>query len=100
MSQISDNELKEIYAFSIQLATDAGNMLLDGVERRCSGGETDEMEEKMNAVDIVTKMDNGLFVFYFCCFNGNLGRMVCGNVEGSRRVLLTFWGGIRCGGFY
>lgn len=63
---ISSKELGQIYTFAIQLGKDAGQMLLDGVEKRCEdggGGTADEQVEKMNAVDIVTKMDNGLYHF-------------------------------------
>lgn len=62
---ISPKDLDQIYAFAIQLGKDAGQMLLDGVEKRCGDGggglEADEHVEKMNAVDIVTKMDNGVY---------------------------------------
>ena len=71
---ISDADLSEIYAFAIQLGKDAGLILLDAVQRRrrdAADGEnqnqnqddaTEEapvMEEKLNAVDIVTKTDTG-----------------------------------------
>ena len=53
---MSDAELKEIYDFALDLGRRAGKILLDGVEKRTgemSGRDVGEMEEKMNAVDIV-----------------------------------------------
>ncbi|KAF7893836.1 hypothetical protein EAF00_007350 [Botryotinia globosa] len=55
--KISDAELQEIYAFALDLGMRAGKMLMDGVEKRCEGGEGGKEEEKMNAVDIVTQTD-------------------------------------------
>jgi myo-inositol-1(or 4)-monophosphatase len=61
MSDISSSELNEIYQFAIQIGKDAGQILLDGLERRRSGKETqDDPVEKLNAVDIVTQTDNGM----------------------------------------
>jgi myo-inositol-1(or 4)-monophosphatase len=54
---ISDTELKEIYDFALALGRRAGKILLDGVEKRTgemSGRDVGVMEEKMNAVDIVS----------------------------------------------
>ncbi len=69
---ISDADLSEIYAFAIQLGKDAGVILLDTVQKRrrdAADGENQRqndategvlvMEEKLNAVDIVTKTDTG-----------------------------------------
>jgi myo-inositol-1(or 4)-monophosphatase len=69
---ISDADLGEIYAFAIQLGKDAGVILLDTVQKRrrdtVDGENQDQndatveapvMEEKLNAVDIVTKTDTG-----------------------------------------
>lgn len=69
---ISDADLSEIYAFAIQLGKDAGAILLDTVQKRrrdTADGENQDqndaaveapvMEEKLNAVDIVTKTDTG-----------------------------------------
>ena len=62
---ISGEELKEIYYFAIHLAKDAGQILLEGIEERRDGGlrgefdtDVDDVTEKENAVDIVTKTDN------------------------------------------
>ena len=55
---MSDAELKEIYAFALDLGRKAGKILLDGVEKRTgemTGRDTGLMEEKMNAVDIVRR---------------------------------------------
>lgn len=60
MTQISDQETGEIYAFAIQLAKDAGALLMDRATDRMQGGHSDlPAEEKENAVDIVTKADEG-----------------------------------------
>ncbi|KAK6376476.1 hypothetical protein LTS17_007071 [Exophiala oligosperma] len=76
---ISDVELSEIYSFAIQLAKNAGTILLDSLQQRRQDefddndndkNETQDstnstnvpeeliMEEKLNSVDIVTKTDN------------------------------------------
>jgi myo-inositol-1(or 4)-monophosphatase len=56
--------LKEIYDFAVQLAKDAGRMLMDGVEVRCGNDSTagvqQEQVEKDSSVDIVTQTDEGL----------------------------------------
>lgn len=68
---ISDAELTEIYAFAIQLGRDAGAMLLESLQKRrqdevsdvdegLTQGEEAVLEEKMNAVDIVTETDRGV----------------------------------------
>lgn len=61
-SQISKEDLKEFYTFALDLGRKAGKILLDGIEKRTGeasgrdvGGQ--KMEEKMNAVDIVTQTD-------------------------------------------
>lgn len=68
-AEIPESELSEIYAFAIQLGKDAGAILLDSLHQRrrdSVDGESQAiaeelvMEEKMNAVDIVTKTDNGM----------------------------------------
>lgn len=67
--QISDEQISEIYPFAVQLGKDAGAILLKRLsERRRDAADDDGgqealeelvMEEKLNAVDIVTKTDNG-----------------------------------------
>jgi len=62
---LSDAELKEIYTFALDLGRKAGRILLDGVDKRTgdqAGRETGEQVEKMNAVDIVTQTDLGMFL--------------------------------------
>ena len=59
--EISDAELQEIYLFALDLGRRAGQILLDGVEKR-TGEEQHKQEEqveKINAVDIVTQTDLG-----------------------------------------
>lgn len=65
MSDISDQELGEIYAFAVQLGKDAGKMLMDAARSRFSEGESREQAytEKDNAVDLVTKTDEGITPF-------------------------------------
>lgn len=69
-SDIADAELSEIYSFAIRLGRQAGAILQDSLMSRRSDGlashdgdsqvpEELVMEEKLNAVDIVTKTDNG-----------------------------------------
>lgn len=57
----SQDDLDEIYAFSIDLGRKAGKMLMERVEQRISGanGSSNAFEEKENAVDIVTQTDEG-----------------------------------------
>ena len=60
MHHIPQNELEQVYDFAVQLGEDAGKILLDGiVTRRLIGDNDDDAVEKLNAVDIVTKTDNG-----------------------------------------
>ena len=55
---LTDSDLSPIYEFAIQLGKDAGRMLLDALyQRRDTSTISDVPEEKMNAVDIVTKTD-------------------------------------------
>lgn len=86
---ISDVELSEIYSFAIQLAKNAGTILLDSLQQRRQDefddndndkNETQDstnstnvpeeliMEEKLNSVDIVTKTDNGMYTSFFLVF--------------------------------
>jgi myo-inositol-1(or 4)-monophosphatase len=58
----TDEELKEIYSFALDLGRRAGKILIEGVEKRMGaegGREEKKAEEKMNAVDIVTQTDLG-----------------------------------------
>lgn len=61
MSNLGNDGLIDTYKFAIQLGKDAGKILLDGLEKRRLGDRSDALElvEKMNAVDIVTQIDNG-----------------------------------------
>jgi myo-inositol-1(or 4)-monophosphatase len=65
---MSKEELKEVYDFALRLGRDAGEILIEGVEKRTgeqSGREdVGEMAEKMNAVDIVTQTDLGIFPLF------------------------------------
>lgn len=72
--EISDSQLEEIYQFAIDLGKKAGAKLMDGIHARI-GGTISEIssnvasnanmtsnlafEEKDNAVDIVTQVDEG-----------------------------------------
>lgn len=56
--EILDQELEQIYSFSLQLGKDAGAMLMQALYSRRQGlGAHEDPEEKLNAVDIVTKTD-------------------------------------------
>lgn len=59
---MSDEELKELYSFALDLGRRAGKILRDGVDMRCgdSAGRTEiQQEQKVNSVDIVTQTDLG-----------------------------------------
>lgn len=58
---ISETELDEIHAFAVQLAKDAGKMLLEAVDARsCKTGGAGHVE-KESAVDLVTQTDEGQY---------------------------------------
>lgn len=69
VTDLSREELDEIYAFAVELGKKAGQMLMDAAKLRMGGeeGETaiegKELEtvEKMNAVDLVTETDEGAY---------------------------------------
>lgn len=67
MTQISGQELDEIYAFAVDLGKRAGRLLLDGVNRRIDGSQEQAFVEKDNAVDIVTKTDEGIYQSLLFC---------------------------------
>jgi myo-inositol-1(or 4)-monophosphatase len=73
-TEITDSELEEIYQFAIDLGKKAGAKLMDGIHARIGGTISDissndtgnanttsnlAFEEKDNAVDIVTQVDEG-----------------------------------------
>ena len=59
MPQSEGINLDEVYAFALELGKDAGKLLDDAWRARCNGdGQIDQIE-KSNAVDIVTKTDEG-----------------------------------------
>jgi len=61
---LAPETLREIYTFALSLARGAGDILLAGVEKRtgdAGGRDEGPLEEKMNAVDIVTQTDIGRF---------------------------------------
>jgi myo-inositol-1(or 4)-monophosphatase len=63
MSDISREDLGEIYAFAVQLGKDAGRMLMDTAQMRMGkggAGERTEHVQKENAVDLVTETDEGV----------------------------------------
>lgn len=69
-TRFTPEHLKEIYDFAVQLAKDAGKMLMDGVEARCGddttpGAVAQVQVEKDSSVDIVTQTDEGLSSQHF-----------------------------------
>ncbi|VUC31821.1 unnamed protein product [Clonostachys rosea] len=65
-TEISAEQLDEIYAFAIQLGKDAGKMLMDAAALRIGsapGQGQQAFEDKDNAVDIVTKTDTDVEAF-------------------------------------
>ncbi|KAJ2967778.1 hypothetical protein NUW58_g10368 [Xylaria curta] len=65
MSEISVQELGEIYDFAVRLGKDAGNLLMDLAKARWGDKGRGEqlVSEKENAVDIVTKADEDVEAF-------------------------------------
>lgn len=63
--EMSQAELKEIYEFACELAARAGDILLDGVDKRAGAveGRAQGQVDKMNAVDIVTETDLAVEAF-------------------------------------
>lgn len=57
----SEYPLDEVYAFAVDLAKKAGQLLLDAANQRIQTSSTTATEhvEKENSVDIVTQTDNG-----------------------------------------
>jgi len=67
MSEISREDLDEIYVFAIELGKRAGQMLKDAAQLRMDGSSRtkaqDEHVQKMNAVDLVTETDEDVESF-------------------------------------
>lgn len=59
MAVSSDVDLDEVYDFAVQLGKDAGSMLSKGAQDRIGNNVRATHLEKENAVDIVTKTDEG-----------------------------------------
>jgi hypothetical protein len=59
MKSLGQKELDDIYAFAVALGKEAGTILMNGVKLRMDGGAPEQVVEKENAVDIVTKTDEG-----------------------------------------
>lgn len=62
---LSSEELKEIYDFTIDLAHQAGDILLEGVDKRCGSeaGRDQGQVDKDSSVDIVTETDLAVEAF-------------------------------------
>lgn len=67
MSDLSREELDELYAFAVELGKQAGQMLKDAAQLRMDGGTRakaqDEHVQKLNAVDLVTETDEDVEAF-------------------------------------
>ena len=67
MSDISQDELSEIYAFAVQLGKDAGQMLMQAARLRTDDTRASQKQEehaqKANAVDLVTETDENIEAF-------------------------------------
>ncbi|KAF9869684.1 inositol monophosphatase [Colletotrichum karsti] len=63
MADISDNELREIYDFAVQLGKEAGALLMTAARSRFNGGDSQVFTEKDNSVDLVTKTDTEVEAF-------------------------------------
>lgn len=53
--ELSANDLQHILHFTVQLAREAGDLMLKGSKEIQSAGSS--VDEKLNAVDLVTKWD-------------------------------------------
>jgi myo-inositol-1(or 4)-monophosphatase len=71
LSTLTDSELGDVYAFAVQLGKDAGKLLLDAATSRFGGGGQQVFTEKDNAVDIVTKTDEGEWKLLLRMLGGN-----------------------------
>lgn len=56
MSPLSETQLKELLAFTIELAHKAGTLILEGSEAIAKASASD-INEKKNSVDLVTEYD-------------------------------------------
>ncbi|BGP15665.1 hypothetical protein JCM10213_006165 [Rhodosporidiobolus nylandii] len=54
---------EEIYAFAVQLAKDAGAMILEGSSKRTASAADSGLETKKNSVDLVTETDQAVEAF-------------------------------------
>ncbi|EPE02467.1 inositol monophosphatase [Ophiostoma piceae UAMH 11346] len=65
MAQLSEEELSGIYDFTVQLAKDAGRLLLDGAKSRMGDDGMPSLDtvEKDSSVDVVTKIDEDVEAF-------------------------------------
>ncbi|KIW08184.1 uncharacterized protein PV09_01115 [Verruconis gallopava] len=63
MVSVTDEELKSIYAFAVQLGKDAGTLLQTAAQARMAGKTRSKSVEKANAVDIVTETDEDVEAF-------------------------------------
>lgn len=54
---LSETDLKEILAFTSDLARKAGDLILQGSEAIANLGSGDGVDEKKNSVDLVTEFD-------------------------------------------
>ena len=52
-------DLDEVYQFAVQLAKEAGSLLLNAAQHRYGNGLRANHLEKENAVDLVTQTDEG-----------------------------------------
>lgn len=62
--EFTQEQLDEIYAFAIDLGRKAGELLLQSIEKRIAGEGQNAYAyaEKDNAVDIVTRTDEGTHI--------------------------------------
>jgi myo-inositol-1(or 4)-monophosphatase len=59
MTIMTADELDELYQFTIGIARQAGDILMRGAKSRFGGNSVLSHTEKDNAVDLVTKTDEG-----------------------------------------
>ena len=75
MDSLTALELDDVYAFAIELGKSAGKILLEAAQQRYGDNAVrDEQHiEKLNAVDLVTKTDEGTLVQFECHHNVEAG---------------------------
>jgi len=75
MNSLTEWELDDIYTFAIDLGKSEGKILLEAAQQRYGDNvvRDEQQVEKLNAVDLVTKTDEGTLVQFEWHHNGMAG---------------------------